>query len=183
MNCRQPQSRPAFSLIELVLVVAIIGVISAIAIPRLASASSNSVVASTQGNIAVLEHAIEHYAAEHENRSPATDVDSRINDDEATFVKRLILTTDFSGNPGDKLTFGPYLRDIPANPKNGRRRIRVDGAAAGANTHGWRFDSVTRIVEPDDVVLSVVLKPGLPKTGVDVGATVGAAETVAEVIK
>ena len=51
-----------------------------------------------------------------------------------------------------KLLFGPYLRDIPANPFNGRRRIRIDGALAGANTHGWRFDSTTRVIEPDDRV-------------------------------
>jgi hypothetical protein len=45
--------------------------------------------------------------------------------------------------------FGPYLRAWPENPVNGRRSIRIDGAPAGANTHGWRVDSATGRIESD----------------------------------
>lgn len=167
----------AFSMLEVVIVVAIMAAVASVAVPRLMNATSNSIVASTQGNIKVLETAVETYAAEHDDRTPAHEAD------ESTFVKRLILTTDASGAPGNGQKFGPYLRDLPANPKNGRRRIRIDGAAAGANTHGWRFDSVLRIIEPDDGVLSLVFKPGVIKAGAAVGGAVRADEDVAEIIK
>lgn len=183
MTRRTKTNIPAFSLLEVVIVVAIMAAVAAIAVPRLASATSHSIVANTQGNITVLERAIETYAAEHDDRTPAHEADGSASADESTFVKRLILSTDAAGAAGDGRRFGPYLRDLPANPKNGRRRIRIDGAPAGANTHGWRFDSVLRIIEPDDAVLSLVFKPGAIKTGDLVGSAVKADEEVAEIIR
>ena len=36
------------------------------------------------------------------------------------------------------------------NPFNDKDDIRTDGAAAGANTNGWHFDSTTGVILPDD---------------------------------
>src|ERR1044071_3688159 len=45
--------------------------------------------------------------------------------------------------------FGPYLRAWPANQLNHLSSVRIGGAAAGANTDGWRFDPPTRKFESD----------------------------------
>lgn len=156
----------AFSLIETVLVIVILGIIAAIAVPRMSVAASNSVVAAATANVSALERAIALYAAEHNDRTPAHEADGGINTDEATFAKRLVQTSNAVGDTGVKLMFGPYLRELPHNPVNGRRRIRIDGAPAGANTHGWRFDSIARIIEPDDAYVVLVLA-GKPATLAD----------------
>lgn len=145
-----PNPARAFSLLELVVVIAILGVVASIAAPRLASASGNAIDASIRANIAQLEHAIEYYAAEHDNRTPAEEPDGKPIDDESLFIKRLLIPTKVTGEFDERFPLGPYLRDIPANPANGRRRIRIDGDPAGADTHGWRFDSALRMIEPDD---------------------------------
>lgn len=156
----------AFSLIETVLVIVILGIIAAIAVPRMSAAATNTVVSAATANVAVLERAIALYAAEHNDRTPAHETTGDINNDEATFAKRLVQTSNAIGDTGSKLMYGPYLRELPHNPVNGRRRIRIDGAPAGANTHGWRFDSVTRIIEPDDAYVVLVLA-GKPATFAD----------------
>jgi type II secretory pathway pseudopilin PulG len=151
-------------LLELVVVVVILGVVASIAIPRLASATDHASTANTQANIAQMEHSIEIYAAEHDNRSPADEPDGTVNPDGTVFVKRLVSTTDALGNLGLP-PFGPYLREFPQNLKNGRRSIRIDGSPAGANTDGWRFDSTLRIIEPDDPAQAVTFQT-IPNPGV-----------------
>ncbi len=148
---------PAFSLIELVIVVVIIGIIAAIALPRFSSTTTTSVISASAADVVVLEKAIAHYAAEHDDRTPAHETTGDINTDEATFAKRLMQTSNAAGDTGNSLLYGPYVRELPHNPVNRRRRIRIDGPPAGANTHGWRFDSTTRVIEADDKYIPLVL--------------------------
>lgn len=61
--------------------------------------------------------------------------------------------TDYTDVYGNKYTeqmakrnvkrFGPYISDIPENPYNHKDTLRINGKSAGANTHGWYFDSQT----------------------------------------
>jgi hypothetical protein len=48
--------------------------------------------------------------------------------------------------------FDPFLRwqRVPVNEFNQRDTVRVGGAAAGANTDGWRFDPLTSEFQADD---------------------------------
>jgi prepilin-type N-terminal cleavage/methylation domain-containing protein len=54
-----------FSLIELVIVIVIIGIIAAIAIPRMSHASENARYAATHGSFATIERAVLLYHAQH----------------------------------------------------------------------------------------------------------------------
>jgi type II secretory pathway pseudopilin PulG len=60
-----------FSLVELVIVIVLIGVIAAIAIPRLSSGATGSGDAALKQSLKVLRDAIERYAAEHGGDFPA----------------------------------------------------------------------------------------------------------------
>ncbi len=67
-----------------------------------------------------------------------------------TFYFRLLKHSDLDGTVNDPGgVYGPYINSIPTNLHNGIPTIRIDGAAAGANTHGWRYDSGSGLIEPD----------------------------------
>lgn len=165
--------RDAFALIELVLVVGIIGIIGAIAIPRITRAQSNAISASLIADTRVFQGAIETYTVEHNNMSPAEKPNGVVSDDSDEFLRRLTAYTDDLGqSPG---IFGPYLNHIIRNPVNGLRTVRIDGPAAGANTHGWRFDSASRTITPDQPATTLVTgKPGAegkPEDGQEASVT------------
>ncbi|MCC6428724.1 MAG: hypothetical protein IT435_18120 [Phycisphaerales bacterium] len=145
-RCR---SARAFSVIELVIVVMIIGCIASIAIPRLVNASERSSNVALLADKAAMQRAIDIYIAEHLERCPATGADGVVSTNEANFAARLTGKTKLTGEIDVAALWGPYLRQIPTNPMNDKATCRVDGAAAGANTHGWRYDSAKRSILPD----------------------------------
>ena len=134
-----------FSLIELVIVVVIIGIIGAIAIPRMSSSADNAARNAVVADQATLQRALDLYEVEHEGvmaHVGATNI--------KTFYFRLIQRSDLDGTVNDAAgIYGPYINGIPTNKINGLATIRRGGAAAGANTHGWRYDTGTGQIEPD----------------------------------
>lgn len=135
----------AFSLVELVIVVVIIAIIAAIAVPRMSSAAENASLKAVAGSQAALQKAVDLYTVEHEGVLPHAGAG-----DAKTFYFRLLRTSDLDGtiNVASGI-YGPYINGIPVNPINGENRIRRGGVAAGANTHGWRYDLATGTIEPD----------------------------------
>lgn len=135
----------AFSLIELVIVVVIIGIIGAIAIPRMSSSAENAAKNAVIGDQAVLQKALDLYEIEHEGvmfHVGAADA--------KTMYFRLLKKSDLDGTVNDSTgIYGPYINGIPANKINGLATVRRDGAAAGANTHGWHYNTTTGRIEPD----------------------------------
>jgi prepilin-type N-terminal cleavage/methylation domain-containing protein len=146
----KPRARAAFSLIELVIVIVIIGIIGAIAVPKLAGASDRAVDAQVIASTGYYQRAIDTYMAEHNNRCPATNASGVIELSQVNFRNRLRGNTDSLGNVGAGYLFGPYLKDLPINMANRRLTVRFDGAAAGENTTGWRYDTVKKKIEGDD---------------------------------
>ena len=63
--------------------------------------------------------------------------------------------TDIGGDVG--ADYGPYMNKVPENPFNDLATVREDGVAAGANTHGWRFDTTTGEFQADDSVANAAL--------------------------
>lgn len=64
--------RGGYSLIELLLVVMIVGVVAAIAIPRMSLGAGGAAEAALKGNLAVLRSAIEAYRRDHGDQPPPT---------------------------------------------------------------------------------------------------------------
>lgn len=145
----------AFSLIEIAVVVVIIGIIAAIAVPRMSGAAVRTRVASMRGNLATLNRAAEMYAAEHAGRCPACDAAGAISPDGEALALRLVQSTTETGEQSG--AFGPYLLRVPPNPFNHLATVRIDGAPAGAGTHGWRYDSATRSFQADDSAAMAVI--------------------------
>jgi len=143
------RGRRAFSLVELVIVVVIMGILAGIAVPRLSSAADNTRKAALGGNLDHIQKATDFYSAEHAGRGPGTDPGGAPTAVPKDVVRRLMGRTDENGNVGPGGLFGPYLRSWPANPINGKLALRVDGALPGAGTHGWRYDTATDAIAAD----------------------------------
>lgn len=159
----------AFSLLEIVVVIVIIGIVAAIAVPRMSSAASRSRVSALRADLAAMNRATELYMVEHGGRHPALDKTGALADSSTEFAARLVERTDEFGSPGS--LYGPYLLRIPINPLNGLSSVRVNGPAAGAGTHGWRFDTATQTFAPDDsaVTAAIALDTGMA-VAVEIGA-------------
>lgn len=138
----------AFSLVELVIVVVIIGMISAIAVPRVTDAASGTRDAALRGNLATLRGAIDLYTAEHGGTWPGADGLAQ------SLIDQLAKKTDTNGNigttPGLHI-FGPYLRSgFPPLPlgtnSGGQGVIMTDVANLTAEiddvdeTTGWVYN-------------------------------------------
>lgn len=152
MTCAHPPARlrTAFSLVEIVIVVVIIGIVAAIAVPRMSSAASRARATSIRADLAAMNRAAEFYTAEHGGLHPGQDKTGAPLPDGTALVLRLTEQTDVHGEPGT--IYGPYLLRMPVNPFNGLTTVRIDGAPAGAGTHGWRYDSPSRAFQADDSV-------------------------------
>ncbi len=133
----------AFSLVELVIVIVILGVIGAIAVPRITQGIANAGVNALQRDLQIIRNAIETYAAEHEGKLP-------------TSAAQLVSLTDAAGNLDDGTgaaggyIFGPYLAAAPALPvgsKKGSRAMEVvhDAFATppGSTNAGWWYNAAT----------------------------------------
>jgi hypothetical protein len=73
--------------------------------------------------------------------------------DTGNFTARLTGRTNQYGQIGtdpNTYPFGPYLQKFPINAVNKKSTIRVDGAAAGAGSDGWHFNSTNGRVSADD---------------------------------
>lgn len=113
--------RRAFSLVELVMVVTILGIVAAIAVPRMTEASTRASANALQATLTNVRKAIDCYYAEHGKYPgyvPGTDTP-----DGARFHQQLLQYTQADGEAnttyGHPYVYGPYLRSpFPKNPTN-----------------------------------------------------------------
>lgn len=135
--------KSGFTLVEIMIVVIILGVLAAIVIPQYTNASTEVRNSAVSANLQRVRTQLELYKFHHNEQLPATTGELTTD-----FERRMTTTTDVDGNAGTD--YGPYLQNIPVNPFNDLNTIRIDGAAAGANTEGWRFDTTTGTFQADD---------------------------------
>ncbi len=145
-----------FTLVELLIVIIILGVLAAIAIPQFGASGEDAKVAALDTNLAELRNAIEIYYHQHGAVYPGarkhTDGTATTSDAEAAaaFVAQMTLYSDVTGRTAavkdDTYRYGPYLRSgVPANPFNVLDTVICDlgetdiTAASSSGTAGWKF--------------------------------------------
>jgi general secretion pathway protein G len=145
--------KKAFSLVELVIVLVIIGIIAAIAIPRLTRGATNASATAVAADLAVLRNAIELYRAEHEGEFPTV----------ADFASQLTQFSNIAGNAfsvtpntGTGIIYGPYLKSIPGLPVGAKKSSTGIAAADGVGV-GWIYTVPTGEIKTNTTALEADL--------------------------
>jgi general secretion pathway protein G len=116
MSAIRQSGRKAFTLIEILIVVIILGILAAIVIPQFTNASSDARNSSLASTLQTLRSQIELFKLQHGDTLP----DLRtVGSGWAPFTGQ----TNY-GNPAQ--TFGPYMQSAPTNPENGFGTV-IDG--------------------------------------------------------
>ena len=140
----RPRTRQrAFSLAELVIVIVIIGIIAAIAVPRVSQANRNSQANAIRATLTNVRVAIDHYYAEHSRYPGYNPADSA--PDGTWFVDQLTKYSDSKGSVSSGYTqqycYGAYLRPpFPTNPFNNLNSVAVKQKTSGVvalGSSGW----------------------------------------------
>ena len=141
----------AFSLVELVIVLVIVGVIAAIAVPRLTRGATNAARTAVRSDLASLRNAIELYRAEHEGSFPTLN----------SFTAQMVHFSNVGGTSfatsadvGNGIVYGPYLAAIPPLPV-GVRKGAMGVAGANAADVGWIYNETTGVIRPNTTLTEV----------------------------
>lgn len=123
-----PRRSSGFTLVEILIVVVILGILAAIAVPQFARATYDSRTANLHSQLQTVRAAIQLYRVQHRDVPP-----DLVGTNWAAFTAK----TDSYGNASiDPRDWGPYLADMPKNPLADTTTIS-DTAAAGV---GWVYD-------------------------------------------
>jgi prepilin-type N-terminal cleavage/methylation domain-containing protein len=154
-------ARKAFTLVEILIVVIIMGILAMIIVPRYTQASGDARESSVRSDVQTVRSQIEVYRAQHSGRGPHLDSDGSL--DTANMTARLLGQTDESGKLGAG-TLGPYLRLWPENPCSDKSVAAsvAFGAAArpprDAST-GWYYSTTTGTFSANSTTGAVALDP------------------------
>ncbi len=143
-SSKRPRPVRGFSLIEVAIVIVVIGVLAAIAVPRLSRGATSAGESALADSLNALRGAVEDFAAEHGGAFPPLE----------RFGEALTMHSNAAGTAfGERdiasgVIFGPYLRELPPLPI-GVRRGGTGAVAAPGGDGGWIYDASTGTVRPN----------------------------------
>jgi len=132
----------AFSLAELMIVLAIIGILAAIVLPHFQSRTTEAKEAVAKDHLRILRGAIELYAAQHRGVPPGYNGDDPQTSPSSIYFQQQTILAD------------NYLRTMPENPFNGLDTMKVIGnnealPAAATGKYGWIYQPATKTIRLD----------------------------------
>lgn len=146
--------KKAFTMVEMLIVVAILGILAAIIIPILQNHTTQARETTAKENLFLLRNAIERYAAANNGIAPG------YNNNDTSIVP--------NGPPfrGQLVLYGKYLSELPENPFNGQIwPVMISNAEAfpskplETDTKGWVYKPATKEIRLN--------WPGTDSQGVD----------------
>ncbi len=139
-----------FTLIEVLIVVALVAILAATVIPRFSSSTEDAMESALEYNLSVLRSQIEIYRAQHFGEVPQIQNNS---------LPQLTAATNAYGEigaPGPSYPCGPYMKDgLPVNPFDDSNKVSpvaVPGQkpnAAVGTLGGWQYDESNGAIWPN----------------------------------
>ncbi|MCX5662103.1 MAG: prepilin-type N-terminal cleavage/methylation domain-containing protein [Planctomycetota bacterium] len=139
---RKPRKAPrrAFTLVEILIVVTILGILAAIVVPQFVSANSESRDSAMLMNLSRIRTQLQIYQSQHNGDWPTL----------ANFSAQMTTSSNIQGATAAVGTsgypLGPYLQTIPINPWIPSNSI----ATTGVGTSGWYYNEATGDFRPND---------------------------------
>ena len=149
----------AFSLVELMMVVALLGILAAMAFPQFQSHTTEAKATTAKANLRVLRSAIELYTAQHSGVAPGyPDGNPLTVPNQTVMMDQLKKATNSHGaiaelgTPG--FDRGPYLKSSPENPFNYKTDSKMllnnqDFPQNATGQFGWIYHAATKTIKLD----------------------------------
>ena len=150
-----------FTLVEILVVVIILGILAAVVIPQLATASTAAQDSMLADDARISRMQILTFKWQHFGVAPGyPDLDQSQPPTEEAFLDHMTQATTADGDvaaPGTAgYHYGPYMTPFPTNPVNGKATIQIIGdleamPESADDSHGWIFQPATMTLRPDAV--------------------------------
>jgi general secretion pathway protein G len=134
--------RKAFSIAELMIVVAIIGILAALVVPLVQNEATEAKISAAKDNLRILRSTIELYAAQHKGAPPGyADDDAAAAPQEECFRQQTTVRE-------------RYMRRMPENPFNNLSSIRMIAnaeafPAQATGQYGWIYQPAANTIRLD----------------------------------
>jgi general secretion pathway protein G len=152
-HTQQPLSRPAFTLMEIIIFVVVVGLLATVVIPQFTSDKKVSRQNLLKDDLQYLRTQIAVYRAQHQDVSPGYPQGYQlVNPEPRAFVDQLTLHSDINCNlsPTDSpaYPYGPYIKQLPVNPFNNSSDVIIvannQPMPAPGGPAGWIYKAQTQ---------------------------------------
>lgn len=121
--------RAAFTLIEVLIVVVILGILASVVLPQLSVTSTSAKESALRADLSQLRKQVQLYRFQHDGAWPSGTADNVVK--QLTLASNASGATAAAGTPG--YPYGPYvIGQLPQNPFNGGSGVLVKPGAIGS---------------------------------------------------